>query len=333
MREIRRAGILAAAVVAALMAAACFPPSQTPSEQTVPPGGRVVVTLPSLHHSQIVGVSSDASSVLYSTALFLASPAPSHYWVYDDETGTKTSVPVVGGDAEAISPDGTKVVFSSRSPGLQVGPVAANCPLVQPWQPTQDLICTELYLFDVTTGETRQLTGLEGSSDANHSMARFSPDGGSIYFARIPGSWAPTGSHHTMDLTTGVVEPAGINHPGYDCCTWDRGTHVVAHHTTSSAGVITTEVTSTDVDTGETTTFFSDPEPWAYVRTFGGGRYLLLSRWSNQYQLFRWIDLDTGTVRKVSTQWFSEDLSRMAVMQQNVAPDGIDRLILAPFAP
>lgn len=317
--------IVAAAFAAAmLVATACYPPSQTPYGQAVPPGGRVVATLPALHTTVIFDVSDDVSSILYGTAPFeLGDPPPYRFWIYDDDTGTRTDVAIGNGNPVAISPDERSVLFSSEDPALQVGPVAPNCPLVRPWQPTQIRYCAELYLYDLGSGQIRQLTGLDGSSDTYNTPTGFSEDGSAIDFSRSTGGWAPTYTNHRLDLATGLIDDVEL--PTRDCCRWDRGTHEIDWDEASWT------LTSKDVATGDVTTLFTDTEIWSLDHVRSEGRYLVLSRWVGQTEVFKWVDTDTGVVRDVASRWISEDLSRFAVLQQNVAPDGIDRLVIAPF--
>lgn len=62
-----------------------------------------------------------------------------------------------------------------------------------------------------------------------------------------------------------------------------------------------------------------------------GGRFVVLSRWvDDRTQIFRLVDTETGDVTEVPSRWISEDGGRMAFVQVNVAPDAVDRLILAP---
>jgi hypothetical protein len=316
------AGIVVA--VAALVATACYPPSQTPSGQEIPPGGRVVATLPVMHHTLILDASEDVSSILYGTqAIELGGQPPYRYWVYDDDTGTRTDVPVSQGSAVAISPDERRVLLSSSDPALQVGPVAPKCPRVLAWQPTQILYCAELYLYDLDTGQTQQLTGLDGSSDKSHTGVDFSEDGTAVYFSRVSSGQYSIATFHRLDLATGLIEDA--DPPVRDCCRWDRGTHEVVWD--ESTGTLTSE----DKATAEVTTLFTDTELWFLDKAMRAGRYIILSVWVGQNEVFRMIDTDTGVVRDIASRWISEDMSRFAVLQQNVAPDGIDRLIIAPF--
>jgi len=318
------AGIMVA--VAALVATACYPPSQTPYGQEIPPGGRVVATLPALTFTDIVDVSDDLSTIVYSTYPFelTTEPLPTTYWVHDDEAGTTTRLPLPGDTSvQGLSPDEGSVLFTSANPTLQVGPVSPKCVQVVPWQPTRIIYCSELYLYDLGTGQTTQLTGLDGSSEQHHQMASFAEDGTAVFFTTADGAWAPTFSHYRMDLATGVIEVATL--PARDCCSWDRGTHVAVWDEA------TWTLTFQDALTGEVTTKFTDTEIWGLRDVIQDGRYLIVSRWVGQNEIFKLLDLDTGAERNIASRWISADMSRFAVVQQNVAPDGTDRLIIAPF--
>lgn len=323
---------IAGAVVAAvaLVATACYPPSQDPVEQAIPPGGRAVATSPVLTEMRIEDASDDLSTILYSWSPFLISvgdPIPSRFAVYDDDTGTTTDVPAGQADygTAALSPDERSVVFSSNDPALQVGPIAANCRRwIDPWTPGPYEYCQELYVVDLDTGEVRQLTGLDGSSPHSNAFPTFSEDGAAIDF-RAPNTDGPTTStYRRLHLDSGVIEDAPPTPP---CCEWSRGTREIVWDDA------TTTLTSFDTATGEVTTLWEDPDPHHLVSHAGDGRFVVVSRWeTDQIQVFRLIDTDTGTVRPVSSQWISDDGGRFAVVQVNVAPDAIDRLILAPLA-
>lgn len=317
---------MAAGVVAlvVLVATACYPPSQTPTDQPIPPGGRVVATGPILTEMLISDTTEDLSRILYGRYDFVltTAPLPYRYWVYDDTTGTTTEVPV--GQAEqgmaSLSPDGRSVVFSSNDARLQVGPTAVNCAYVNgPFVPDTPAMCDELYIFDLDTGETRQLTGLDGSSTVDHAGPKFTADGQAIEYVTYDGTWFPQQRHHRLDLATGVVQDAA---PTHQPTSWDRGTHVVEW--SGSA------LTSTDKATGAVTTLW-DEAGYSLADAKQNGRFVVVLSWlTEQLLVHRLIDTDTGSVRVVPSPWISEDGSQVAFVQRNVAPEAIDRLVLAP---
>lgn len=51
---------------------------------------------------------------------------------------------------------------------------------------------------------------------------------------------------------------------------------------------------------------------------------------NDQTQVFRLVDTETGDVTEVPNRWISADGGHMAFVQVNVAPEAIDRLVLAP---
>lgn len=312
-----------------VLATACYPPSQNPTDQAIPPGGRVVATGPLLTEMWIEDATADLSKIVYGQSDFVLSldRLPRRFWVYDDESGTTTQVPV--GRAEygeaSLSPDGRFVVFASNDRSLQVGPTAVNCvKLGYFFDPDVPYVCSELYLFDLETGEVRQLTGLDGSSVVNHVSPKFTADGQAIEFQRYPQRvWSPTPTYHRMDLATGDVQDAA---PTPTPTSWNRGTHVV----TWDAATMT--LTSQDTATGEVATLWDEDEPFTFRDAIANGRYIVLSYWKTErLELFRLIDTDTGRVRTVPTPWISADGSRFAVVQLNVMPDATDRLIIAPL--
>jgi len=305
----------------ALLASACYPPSQTPQPQSVPPGGRIVATTPALTELEVADANDDLSVVLFrrnDVLISVSDPIPYRFWVYDDVARTTTEMPMGRAEwgAAALSPDARSVVFSSNDRSLQVGPVASNCRRGNPpWTPLTYVPCSELYLFDRDTGQVRQLTGLTGSSLADHADPRFTDDGTGVTYA------SPDGRIR-LDLTTGELSLAPVAPP---CCTWDRGTR----HVVWDPGRAT--LTSEDATTGVVTTLWSTLEPWSLEAAADDGRWVVLSRWETDQKLVRrLVNTDTGVQRVVKTPWFSQDGSRYALVQLNVAPEGIDRLILAP---
>ncbi len=319
------AAVLGTVVV---LATACYPPSQNPTDQPIPPGGRVVATGPLLTEMWIEDATDDLSKVLYGQSDFVYDLRnPQRLWVYDDDTGTTTRVPM--GRAElghgSLSPDGRFVVFASNDRTLQVGPTAVNCmKLGAFFEPDLPYVCNELYLFDLDTGEVRQLTGLDGSSVVDHVGPTFTADGQAIEFHSYPQRvWSPTPTYHRLDLATGEVHDAT---PTPTPSTWDRGNHVV----TWDAAART--LTSQDKNTGAVETLWAEPEPYTFHSAIAGGRLIVLSYWKTErLELFELIDTETGRVRTVASPWISADGSKFALVQLNVLPDATDRLVLAPL--
>lgn len=311
-----------------VVASACYPPSQNPTNQVIPPGGRVVATGPLLTEMWIEDATDDLSRILYGQRDFVYDlRAPARFWVYDDVTGTTTRVPM--GRAElghgSLSPDGRFVVFASNDRSLQVGPTAVNCvQLGAFFDPDVPYVCNELYLFDLDSGEVRQLTGLGGSSEVNHVGPTFTADGQAIEFHSYPQRvWAPSPTYHRLDLASGEVQDATPTAPP---TTWDRGSHVVTWDAATST------LTSQDKNTGAVETLWGEAEPYGLRSVIDGGRLIVLSYWKTErLELFELIDTDTGRVRKVASPWISADGSKFAVVQLNVVPDATDRLILAPL--
>lgn len=324
MRSTRSAVAGMAVAAAALLATACYPPSQTPTDQPIPPGGQVVATGPILTEMWIDDATDDLSTILYSRAPWQLDGTirtPYKFWVYDDDSGTTTEVP--NGRAEygsaTLAPDGRSVVFASNDPSIQVGPTAINCRTGQPpygTPPYTYYYCSELYLFDLDTGETRQLTGLDGSSDHSHVAPAFTDDGTAV-------DVSTGGRRQRLDLTTGEFTDTPADPP---CCEWDRGSHRVTWD--SGTGTLTSQ----DTASGDTTTLWSHADVYGLEADVGDGRFVVLSRWvTDRTQVFRLVDTETGDVTEVPSRWISEDASRMAFVQLNVAPEAIDRLIVAPL--
>jgi hypothetical protein len=312
-----------------LVVAGCYPPSQTPSPQPIPPGGRVIATAPQLTELVIEDASEDLSTILYRRNDFLISvsdPIPYRFWVWDEASGSTTPVPV--GRAEwgsaRLAPDMRSVVFSSNDSRLQVGPTAVNCvKRGAPWYPDTFHMCEELYLFDLDTGETRQLTGLGGSSTFGNVMPDFSDDGLSIEYRTGGGRVDPSHGDRRLDLTTGDVEEG--TPPAPAPTTWDRGSHQVEWDGATAT------LTSTDDATGEVTTLWSDAANYSLRTAAGDGRFIILSAWvTDRKEVFLLIDTETRAIRTISTTWIAGDGSRYATVQVNVAPDAIDRLVIAP---
>lgn len=313
-----------------LVATACYPPSQTPTEQPLPPGGRVVATGPILTEMWIEDASEDLSTILYARSPFHldGETRPSYrFFVYDDDTGATTPVPMGSGDfgEAALSPNERQVVFASNAGSLQVGPVAANCREDRMWQPTRYHICPELYLFDLDTGETRQLTGLTGSSEHAHQQVSFTEDGTAVEYGTIvTGGWGtPVTARARLDLSTGEVTEA-TSQP--EVHSWTRGTNEIVW--AQSTGTLTSQ----DTTTGVVTTLWSDPNIHYLSSVTGDGRYFVVSWWPNsRTEVFRFIDADTGVVRPITSPWISFDGSRYATVQLNITPDATDRLVIAPL--
>ena len=321
-----RRTIAGALALTGLVLTACYPPSQNPTDQPLPPGGRVVATGPILTEMWIEDATDDVSVIVYGQSDFLLDfdPRPYRFWVVDDRTGTTTRVPV--GLAEygsaSLSPDGSFVVFSSNDRFIQSGPATANCQYRRDmWAPPTATYCDELYLFDLESGATRQLTGLGGSSELDHTQPVVTADGSAVEFTTRDLDTPAT--YHRMDLETGEITDAiAPTRP----TSWDRGSHVVEWD------AVTGTLTSQDAATGTVTTLWEHEATYHLESAAGNGRYVVVSHWQTErLQVFRLIDTDTGTVRPIHSGWVADDGSRYAFVQLNVAPEAIDRLVIAPL--
>jgi hypothetical protein len=270
----------------------------------------------------VEATSPDLSTVVFYVLTFDVAtfPGQGRMYVYDEHAGTTRQLPPTTG--VAVSPDGRSVAFTSTDGSLQVGPTAAHCVTPNgPVGPYQPALCAEVYLFDVDTGSIRQLTGLGGSSDVEHSFPRFTEDGTGIEVTAYSEENHTTEYRH-IHLATGQIDPGT---PPTFPTSWDLGSHTVRWD--EATGTLTSE----DATTGEVTTLWADPDVYSLERVTGGGRFVVISRWvSNQNQAVRVIDTETRAIKTLKTTWISDDGSRQALVQSNVAPDGIDRLILAP---
>ena len=288
----------------------------------------MVATLPTLTHSRIEDATGDLSKIVYAATPWElgAEDAPYRFWVYDDDARTTIEVPVGGSyGAAAISRDGRQVAFVSNDTSKQVGPVAANCIERPMWQPEIAHVCHEVYVFDLTTHVVRQLTGLDGSSSIDHMRVRFTDDGSSLLVeSRTTDTWNGLPVYrHSIDLASGVATEVMWEVPVER---WDRGTHEVVW--SSASGTLT----SVDAGTGEVTTLWDDPLVYSLRTVLDGGRFVVLSVWiTDQTEVFRLVDTDDGTITEIPSQWVGDGATSFAVLQQNVAPDGIDRLIIAPL--
>ena len=215
-RNVRRLGLSLALAGLVFLATACpVPPS---GGGYVPPAGaKVIHTGTATENTYPMAFSADGTTVAFRKILladvFSSGPAPyGPPLVYDDRTGatrvfdTGQSTMVESVD---LSPDGRAMVFTSRDPDLQSGPVASNCsvhvgPTIYDFAPAP---CYELYLVDLVSGARTQLTGLSGSSTSNISSPSFSLDGRSVFYDRF----VTTGSDRQyqtsrLDLETMAVE-------------------------------------------------------------------------------------------------------------------------------
>lgn len=316
--------MMALAIFAA--ATACYPPGGEPTNQSVPPGGRVIVQGRPGSVVFIVDATRDLSRVVYAQHdITLGGPVNGAYWHYDDVTKAINKLPVrydVYFTSISLSPDGRSVVFSSIDPTLQAGPTSVNCQRDNGFlQPLTPMYCAELYRYDLDTASLQQLTGLGGSSTLHQLDPEVSDDGLGVDFIRTTGI-APTGStYHRLDLTTGAVEDL----PPSNCCTWNRGSHVVAWDGYSRS------VTSTDAVTGEVTNLTGEMATWV-EDVIDDGRFVVLNEYVSDTKLnYHLLDTDSRTLRPVPSAWLSHDLSRYLLLQRNVLPSGDDRLVVAPL--
>ena len=81
-------GVLATVVAASLVGVACQTP---PASQTVPPGGRVIVTTPPGTYVELETASGDLARVVYKQGPWGQSTGS--YQLYDDATGVTTQLP------------------------------------------------------------------------------------------------------------------------------------------------------------------------------------------------------------------------------------------------
>jgi hypothetical protein len=215
------------------------------------------------------------------------------------------------------------VILASPDPALQVGPLAKNCRRYDNlFSPLVPIYCAELYRYDLETEELVQLTGLDGSSGMHHLRPRVLPDGRTVEFDYSP-AIPETGSVRLrLDLETGEV----TNAPGGICCTWVRDGYDVVWTEYGS------RITKVAHPSGEETVVFHDPARyWALMWSSDDGRFHVISAGSpDTATSYRLIDVELETVKTVKTEWFSQDGSKYALVQRNVAPNGDDRLIIAP---
>jgi Tol biopolymer transport system component len=311
-------GVLA--IAAAVVAAGCQTP---PTDQSVPPGGRVISTSPAGTFLEIEAASGDLSRVVYEQYAYASSSNGGSFHLYDEATGTTTPLPFPRRSPQtgvSISADGETIVFSSPDPSLQDGPVPMNCrDYTGTFQPLTPTYCAELYLYDPDTGTVRQLTGVDTPSTLNNSQPRVSADGSTVEFrisSLVPESGAAAGR---LDLATGEIEELPWTHE----LVWDRGDTVVRWLS------YLFRLTVTDVASGEVTVLATE-DPLTYESSAGNGRYLVFTEATGRRRL---VDTVEGTTRPVLGVWVDDTATEYVTVQNRVAPSGGGRVIIAPLDP
>lgn len=311
-----------AAVAASLVGVACQTP---PAPQTLPAGGRVIVNTPPGTFVELETASGDLSRLVYeqgSYSEFFAENSGGSYRLYDDATGTTTALPFPRRAYEtgvSLSADGRTLVFASPDPSLQEGPVALNCRddngLFQPMTPTY---CAELYRYDIDTGAVQQLTGLDAPSMLHNTRPRVSADGSSVDFAissLIPESGS---SEARLDLATGEVVDLGTD----SILEWDRGDTIVSWTS------YLFRLAATDVASGEVT-LLPTPLYATYESSAANGRYIVFSATGGRFL----VDTVEATMRTIPGTWVDDTATEYVLVQNNVAPSGGGRVIVAPIDP
>jgi hypothetical protein len=325
---VRRLTVAVTTVAVVFAAAACFPQDgSTPTSPPVPSGGRALLSGNAGYQMQIEDATGDLSRVIVLQHQWIGpgDPVNGRYSLYDDATGTTTLLPVKetsgGMTTVRLLPDGHRIIFGSNDPALQIGPVAANC-----WkynglfQPLSRVVCAELYLYDLTDGSIRQLTGLDGSSSLHNVLGKVSPDGTTVSYTEenpIPEGGGPV-YQRRLDLATG----ASTDDTTPDCCTWIRGNHRIVWSQYSSPAALTSE----DLDTGQVTTL-NGPGAVTLESHTDDAHFVVLGHDDQKLHL---IDTDTGTDRIVPSSWISADGLRYLLVQNNVLPENRPRLVVAP---
>lgn len=331
MRATRRgAAALTAVVAVMLVAAACGPlppdatiPPPPPTDQPVPPGGEVIATSPWGTSLGVEAATSDLEHVVYGQSPVLQYDRhylSGKYFFHDGTSGTTTELPFARELPYAgvdVAEDGTRIVFASPDPDLQVGPVEQNCRRDNGlFQPLTPIHCSELYLYETGSGEIRQLTGLDGSSSLHNIAPELASDGATVEFVEGSLLGEAGRSAARIDLDTGVVEEL----PWEYCCSWDRGDTIVR----AGSGF----VTSTDVATGVSRTLPA-PSPALYLSAADNGRWIVVHDGRGGNHL---VDTELETYRQIPGSWVDDAAANQLVVQQNVAPTGGARLIVAPLS-
>lgn len=324
MRSTRRAGFGLLAVVAAtcLIGVGCQTP---PVGQAVPPGGRVIATTAPGSYIELETASGDLSRLVYeqgSYSQFFAENSGGSYQLYDEATGTTTQLPFPRRAYEtgvSLSADGRTLVFASPDPSLQDGPVPLNCRdyngFFQPMTPTY---CTELYRYDIDTGAVQQMTGLDAPSNFHNSRPNVSADGSTVEFtisSLIPESGSALAR---LDLATGEIEELPYSH----VLEWDRGDTIVSWTS------YLFRLAATDVASGQVT-LLPAPLNATYESSAANGRYIVFSGTGGRHL----VDTVEVTMRTIPGTWVDDTATSSLLVQNNVAPSGGGRVIVAPLDP
>lgn len=317
-----RFGVLIAVAAASLLAVGCQTP---PAAQSVPPGGRVIATTPPGTFVELETASGDLSQVVYEqgpySQFYLANSGGS-FVLSDESTGTRTTLPFPRSATKtgvSLAPDGRTMVFSSPDPSLQSGTVPRNCRDDNGFfQPLTPAYCAELYRYDIDTGAVQQLTGLDAPSTFHNIRPRVSADGSAVEF--VVSSLVPeSGSVEArLDLATGEVQELPDGHG----LKWDRGDTVVRW----TASLM--RLTATDVATGQVTVL-PTPLDALYESSAANGRYIVFSATGGRFL----VDTVDATMRSIPGTWVDDTATHYAVVQNNVAPSGGGRVIVAPLTP
>lgn len=269
--------------------------------------------------------SGDLSRLVYeqgSYSEFYAENSGGSYRLYDEATGTTTQLPFPRRAYEtgvSLSADGRTLVFASPDPSLQDGAVPLNCRdyngFFQPMTPTY---CAELYRYDIDTGAVEQLTGLDSPSMLHNSRPRVSADGSTVDFtisSLVPESGS---SEARLDLTTGEVEEL----PNDSILEWDRGDTIVSWTS------YLFRLAATDVASGEVT-LLPTPMYATYESSAANGRYIVFTGTGGHHL----VDTVEATMRTIPGTWVDDTATDYVLVQNNVAPSGGGRVIVAPIDP
>jgi Tol biopolymer transport system component len=120
------------------------------------------------------------------------------------------------------SADGATIAFST--PANDLGPTDSDCSAApHPWPPTPRR-CSDVYVRDLTTGETtlvsHDATGTD-SADGDSTLVALSPDGNRVLFESWAGDLGPADAGYDVDLylhdrTTGTTSLVTVNAGGSD---------------------------------------------------------------------------------------------------------------------
>ncbi len=317
-RAARRGAIAAGVAALAIVLTGCPVPPGTSTPTTVPaPAGATVVDISPTGGDLFLESEVGSPSVVLYDRL---TTSGGRVWLYDDATRTRTDlgIPFPGSQQVSASADGQVVVYSSRDPQLQSGPLAANCQVrPAPFTPLQTAYCAELYLLDRSDGTTRPLTGVGGSSTTSSSAPIVAPDGASVTFLSTTGPES-TPVRLVMDVATGEISPAP---PLPEPDTWDHGPYHLTW--TYADGLVRTDTTTGDaavLSPGGSNT------PWDRS---ADGRYVVMGSSATG---FRVLDVVDGSERTIPVPDIDDDATRYVGVLYVDAP-GIDRLVTGDIPP